>query len=99
MRIAAAGAKVSSTLFSRNSCSFYTKHDYKSISPWLATTDEPVSHWGHRRCVIGCDTTNDAARALYRRLGFSVTGIDKRSIFADGAYHDEERMTLDLDAA
>lgn len=44
-------------------------------------------------------TTNDAARALYRRLGFNVTGIDKRAIFAQGAYHDEERMTLDLDAA
>lgn len=44
-------------------------------------------------------TTNDVARALYRRLGFTVTGIDRRAIFADGAYHDEERMTLELDAA
>lgn len=44
-------------------------------------------------------TTNDAARALYRRLGFTVTGVDKRSIFAAGAFHDEERMMLDLDAA
>ncbi|HEU4375455.1 MAG TPA: N-acetyltransferase, partial [Telluria sp.] len=42
-------------------------------------------------------TNNDSARALYRRLGFAVTGIDKRAIFADGAYHDEERMALDLD--
>jgi ribosomal protein S18 acetylase RimI-like enzyme len=44
-------------------------------------------------------TTNDAAKALYRRLGFIVTGIDRRSIFADGVYHDEERMVLNLDAA
>lgn len=43
-------------------------------------------------------TTNDAANALYQRLGFVVTGINRRSIFAEGAYHDEQRMQLDLDA-
>lgn len=43
-------------------------------------------------------TTNDAAKALYQRLGFVVTGIDGRSIFAEGVYHDEQRMQLDLDA-
>lgn len=47
--------------------------------------------------TLSVRTTNDAARALYRRLGFSVTGIDKRAIFVDGAYHDEERMMLELD--
>jgi ribosomal protein S18 acetylase RimI-like enzyme len=49
--------------------------------------------------TLSVRTTNDAARALYRKLGFTVTGVDRRSIFADGAYHDEERMRLDLDAA
>lgn len=49
--------------------------------------------------TLAVRTTNDAARALYRRLGFCVTGIDKRALFVDGTYHDEERMTLDLDAA
>lgn len=40
---------------------------------------------------------NDAARALYRRLGFRLTGVDTRSLCVDGVYHDEERMQLALD--
>lgn len=43
-------------------------------------------------------TTNDAANALYQRLGFVVTVINRRSICAEGAYHDAQRMQLDLDA-
>lgn len=44
-------------------------------------------------------TSNEMAAALYRRLGFVVTGTDLRSIFIDGAFHDEYRMLLNLDGA
>jgi ribosomal protein S18 acetylase RimI-like enzyme len=44
-------------------------------------------------------STNEAAKALYRSLGFVTTGVDPRSIWVDGAYHDEDRMALMLHPA
>jgi ribosomal protein S18 acetylase RimI-like enzyme len=43
-------------------------------------------------------STNLAAKGLYQTLGFIVTGVDRRSMWVDGAYHDEDRMLLLLDA-
>lgn len=41
---------------------------------------------------------NPRARRLYRRMGFAVYGVERRSLKVDGIYHDEDLMALDLDA-
>ena len=40
---------------------------------------------------------NAPAQRFYRRLGFSVYGIERRSLKVDGRFLDEELMALDLD--
>ena len=41
--------------------------------------------------------TRDAARQLYRGLGFRVFGVEPRGLGIDGEFVDEEHMILDLD--
>jgi ribosomal protein S18 acetylase RimI-like enzyme len=40
--------------------------------------------------------TQDAARQLYRRLGFRVFGVEPRGLEIGGEFVDEEHMILDL---
>jgi ribosomal protein S18 acetylase RimI-like enzyme len=40
---------------------------------------------------------NATAQRFYRRMGFAVYGIERRSLKVNGAFHDEELMALDLD--
>jgi ribosomal protein S18 acetylase RimI-like enzyme len=40
---------------------------------------------------------NAPAQRLYRRAGFTVYGVERRSLKVDGQFHDEELMALDLD--
>jgi len=40
---------------------------------------------------------NPPAQRLYRRMGFVVYGVERRSLRVDGRFHDEELMALDLD--
>jgi RimJ/RimL family protein N-acetyltransferase len=40
---------------------------------------------------------NLIARSLYTQLGFVSTGFDKRRLYVDGIFYDEERMILLLD--
>jgi hypothetical protein len=42
--------------------------------------------------------TQDAARQLYRRLGFRVFGVEPRALGIGGEFLDEEHMILELDA-
>jgi ribosomal protein S18 acetylase RimI-like enzyme len=42
--------------------------------------------------------TQDAARGLYRRLGFRVFGVEPRGLGIGGEFVDEEHMILDLDS-
>ena len=37
------------------------------------------------------------AQQFYRRMGFVVYGIERRSLFVNGVFHDEELMALDLE--
>jgi RimJ/RimL family protein N-acetyltransferase len=39
---------------------------------------------------------NPSVRSLYVKLGFMSTGMDKRRLFVDGTFYDEERMILFL---
>ena len=41
--------------------------------------------------------TNDAARGLYRTLGFTTYGLEPRGIACEGRYFDQELMVLLLD--
>ena len=40
---------------------------------------------------------NAPAQRLYRRMGFTVYGVERRSLKVSGRFHDEELMALDLD--
>ena len=40
--------------------------------------------------------TREPARGLYRSLGFRPAGFDRRALYVDGEYVDEEMMTLEL---
>jgi RimJ/RimL family protein N-acetyltransferase len=40
---------------------------------------------------------NVPAQRLYRRLGFTTYGTERRSLRVGGRFHDEELMALDLD--
>lgn len=40
---------------------------------------------------------NVSAQSFYRRMGFTVYGIERRSLNVGGRFHDEELMVLDLD--
>ena len=40
---------------------------------------------------------NAPAQRLYRRMGFTVYGVERRSLRVGGRFHDEELMALDLD--
>jgi ribosomal protein S18 acetylase RimI-like enzyme len=44
-------------------------------------------------------TTNDAARGLYRTLGFTTYGLEPRGLACEGGYFDQELMVLRLDRA
>jgi ribosomal protein S18 acetylase RimI-like enzyme len=40
---------------------------------------------------------NVAAQHLYRRMGFTIYGIERRALNVSGRFHDEELMAIDLD--
>ncbi len=37
------------------------------------------------------------AQRFYRRMGFTVYGVERRALLVNGVFHDEELMELDLD--
>ncbi len=51
---------------------------------------------GMERLVLGVETTNQPARALYHALGFVTYGIEPQAYRLDGEYWDSELMTLAL---
>lgn len=51
---------------------------------------------GVERLVLGVESGNEAARALYHALGFVTYGIEPQAYKLDGRYWDSELMTLDL---
>lgn len=58
-----------------------------------ARAEEGLTHLS-----LAVTVSNEAARALYRNLGFVLFGIEPDYIYADGAYHAIEWMLLRLDA-
>jgi ribosomal protein S18 acetylase RimI-like enzyme len=40
---------------------------------------------------------NVPAQHLYRRMGFTIYGIERRALNVSGRFHDEELMAIDLD--
>lgn len=58
-----------------------------------ARAEEGLTHLS-----LAVTVSNEAARGLYRSLGFVPFGIEPDYIYADGAYHAIEWMLLRLDA-
>ncbi|CAM3636801.1 N-acetyltransferase domain-containing protein [Bordetella sputigena] len=52
---------------------------------------------GVRRINLSVTVGNQAALALYRRLGFAIYGREIEALWVDGAYYDEHLMTLALE--
>jgi ribosomal protein S18 acetylase RimI-like enzyme len=46
--------------------------------------------------LISVTTSQDAAKKLYRKLGFETFGVEPRALQVDGTYVDEEYMMLRL---
>lgn len=46
---------------------------------------------------LSVEAGNAPAQRLYRRMGFTVYGVERRSLRVGDRYHDEELMALDLD--
>jgi ribosomal protein S18 acetylase RimI-like enzyme len=53
---------------------------------------------GVEQLQLGVMTENEAARALYRSVGFEVFGLERRSLRVGPRDLDEEHMVLDLGA-
>jgi ribosomal protein S18 acetylase RimI-like enzyme len=49
-----------------------------------------------RSIQLTVSVTQDAARGVYRRLGFRVFGVEPRGLGIGGKFVDEEHMILDL---
>ena len=47
---------------------------------------------------LAAESTNEPAKTLYTSFGFETYGVEKRAIFVDGKYFDEELMALKFDA-
>jgi RimJ/RimL family protein N-acetyltransferase len=54
---------------------------------------------GLKSIQLTVSITQNAARQLYRKLGFRVFGVETRGLGIGGEFVDEEHMILDLDAA
>lgn len=52
--------------------------------------------WHVTQVNLGVNTTNRAALALYRRLGFEVFGTERGFLLHDGVLHDEHQMVCVL---
>lgn len=52
---------------------------------------------GMERLILGVETTNEPARALYHALGFVTYGIEPQAYRLGGEYWDSELMTLLLE--
>ena len=49
---------------------------------------------GLEQVVLSVVTSNEQARSLYRSMGFEAYGLQKRVLFVNGEYYDEEHMML-----
>ena len=51
---------------------------------------------GLRRVILGVNTANPAAIALYKSMGFEPFGLERGFLLVDGVLHDELHMTLEI---
>lgn len=51
-------------------------------------------HGTFHRVGLKCFSYNPGARRLYERLGFKVDGVDRESVWYDGAWYDEVTLSM-----
>lgn len=51
-----------------------------------------ANHEAIKRIELTVVSENEAALALYKKIGFEVEGVKRRSLLMDGEYYDEYYM-------
>ncbi len=79
--------------------SVYLKPRLRGRGIGEALTGRVIDHARQYVSVLQCSVTGDnlAARALYRRMGFSEYGVEPRALRYEGKDHDEVLLALILD--
>ena len=62
---------------------------------WLGWIEHARAHVVQLHAAVV--TTNEAARRLYRSLGFEPYGMEPRGLACAGRYYDQELLVLMLD--
>jgi ribosomal protein S18 acetylase RimI-like enzyme len=70
----------------------------RRLGTGAALVQAAIDHARTRVAIVSLVVSmeNDAARALYRRMGFVPYGVEKRALRYEGVDHDDELMALDL---
>jgi RimJ/RimL family protein N-acetyltransferase len=75
-----------------------TAHRHSGLAAQLVTTViDNARTAGAWVLQLSVTIGNTPAQRLYRRLGFTPYGVERRALRIDGRFYDEELMALDLD--
>jgi ribosomal protein S18 acetylase RimI-like enzyme len=76
----------------------YVAPDWRAARLGRRLVEEVVAHAKELGVLLQCTVTadNDAARRLYRSLGFLPYGLERDALCVDGRFLDEELLALDL---
>ena len=60
------------------------------------TLEHARSELGVRQVMLGANTRNTAALALYRKMGFTEYGLERGFLLVEGVLHDEHLLVFNI---